>query len=89
MQKIDTFAKVLGEMKNDQVFTHTSRGTFILELFDHVIKSNQAQFLAFKSTVGRMRTLSEMKSKISLYAMTWWRTTPKHGANKLIEVFAT
>jgi hypothetical protein len=28
-------------MKNDKVLTHTSRGRFILELFDHLIKSNE------------------------------------------------
>ena len=36
-----TFAKVLAEMKNDHVLMHTSRGTFILELFDHLIKSSE------------------------------------------------
>lgn len=45
---LTTFAKVLAEMKNDTVLTHTSRGTFILELFDHVIKSNEE----LKSTIA-------------------------------------
>ena len=35
------FAKVLAEMKNDQVLMHTSRGTFILELYDHLVKSSE------------------------------------------------
>ena len=36
-----TFAKLLAEMKNNQVLTHTSRRAFILELFDHLMKSSE------------------------------------------------
>ena len=45
---LTTFAKVLAEMKNDTVLTHTSRGTFLLEIFDHIIKSKEE----LKSTIA-------------------------------------
>jgi hypothetical protein len=58
-------------MKNDKVLTHTSRGRFILELFDHLIKSNEelkSQIAAGKAgvmlTCGRRAIYSDVADKM-------------------------
>ena len=73
-----TFAKVLAEMKDDQVLTHTSRGTFLLELFDHLIKSSEDA----KSLIA-----AELFSKLESCLPVKGEPLTSNGADKMWSMF--
>lgn len=75
---LTTLDKVLAEMKDDQVLTHTSRGTFILELFDHLIKSSED---------AKTLIAAELFSKLESCLSVQGRSLTSNGADKMWSLF--